>query len=136
MEDNLNIVFLVVGIVVGFVIGYLKHKSSVSLDMRNLVYYKSHFLQKTGASLGYGSYQLRSFDGGLNWYAVDVDLSSGAVTIKGPAEDVFPGLLAHLDGLDRLTKYVAKNGPITLSVDRSATGMAILRGAGFTVETR
>src|SRR5574344_1518296 len=112
MITKLLITGIFFALTVGIFTGYAIHKNSVSKSMRDLAYCKSTYLYKTGASQGYGSYQLRSFDGGRNWYAVETDSSS--VIIKGKAEEVFPGLLAHLDGLDKLTDYVEKNGPITL----------------------
>lgn len=127
------VIFLVV--VVGVFGGYEYHKKLVSRDMRDLAYYKAKYLSKAGWSQGFGSYQLRSLDGGLNWYAVDIDMDSGSVTVKGTVEEVFPGLLAHLDGWKKLIEYTTKNGPITFSGERAAEDISVLRGAGFTVET-
>lgn len=136
MLTKLLVIGITLALIVGGFVGYRVHEESVSKDMQNLAYYKARYLWKSGATQGYGSYQLRSFDGGLNWYAVDTDVESGSVTIKGLAEEVFPGLLAELEGWDRLMDYAIKNGPITLSGNRAAEDLSALTGAGFTVETK
>lgn len=134
MIVNLLITGIFFALAVGIFTGYAIHKNSVSKNMMELEYYKSTYLRKTGTSQGYGSYQLRSFDGGRNWYAVETD--NGSMIIKGKAEEVFPGLLAHLEGWDKFIDYVEKNGPITLSGKRATEELSILTGAGFAVEAK
>ncbi|MFC1629723.1 hypothetical protein ACFL11_00645 [Patescibacteria group bacterium] len=87
-------------------------KRAFSSDAKSLAYYEKTMLHKSGWSLGYGQYDLRSLDGGKQWHAVQEDCDKG-VTILGTAEEVFPGLLDHLQGLDALTSYARKNGPLT-----------------------
>ena len=71
------------------------------------------------------SYHLFSPNGGRDWYAIDEDDA-----IIGTADEVYPGLLAHLDGMEALTDHAWKNGPIDLA---SPEGRGLLEGAGFTV---
>lgn len=134
MGKELVLFAILVSLIVGLVVGYGYHKKAVRRDMQDLAFYKSTNLWKTGWSEPYGSYQLRSFDGGLHWYAINCE--KNGVIIKGLAEEVFPGLLAHLEGWEKLTKYVEKNGPITLSGSRSAEDLSVLAKAGFTVEAK
>ncbi len=129
---NIKIIILIVGIVIGAVMqgvvgGLPKHNS---YEEKELAYYKSTYLWKKGWTPKYGNYQLNSFDGGKNWYAVDI--KDGSVTIKGTAEEISPGLLAELEAWDRLTKYAKENGPITLSGNRAAKDISVLTGTGFT----
>ena len=74
------------------------------------------------------NYDLRSFDGGKNWYAVDYNFETKEVKIIGEAEKVYPGLLNHLESWDRLINYVKDNGPINPSDEK---GVSIFEKAGF-----
>ena len=58
------------------------------------------------------NYNLKTFDSGKTWYAVEIDREWG-MTIIGEAEDVYPGLLDHIKAWNALTEYVEQNGPIT-----------------------
>ena len=129
-----------------FCIGHYVHKCSVEGELRTAQYYSQNHLTKSGATMmvpGVNSYTLRSFDGGKNWYAIemrnqkvvkDVD---GNLTIDhelivlGKVDDVYPGLLAHLEAVDRLMQHVEKNGPVT---GKDAAGIEMLGKAGFTVK--
>lgn len=82
-------------------------------------------------SIGYGDYCLWSMDGGKNWYAVDQ--SNDMFIVRGPAEEVFHGLIKQINGFEALATYAKKNRPVTLSGERSATDRAMLEGACFTV---
>jgi hypothetical protein len=99
---------------------------------RNLAYYEKTYLRMQGSSTGFGTYELLSFDAGKRWYAVERG-EENAVIIRGPAEEIFPGLIAHLDAYDRLFEYVKKNGPLTLTGERAKADRALLEEAGFTV---
>ena len=114
-----------------FAAGVLYQKHASTRAMEELVYYKGTYLWKSGWAKGFGSYVLRSFDGGRSWYAVE--RIEDELKVLGPAEEVFPGLLSQLYGLDALVKYVEQNGPITLTGERARTDQAILEAAGFTV---
>lgn len=72
---------------------------------------KAKYLAESGADPICGQYQLRSFDGGLNWCAVDP--SSGAdspVKILGPVEQVYPGLRQRLSARKDLQRYMQQYG--------------------------
>lgn len=45
-------------------------------------------------------YNLRTFDGGKNWYVVDYERSTNEVKIVGDAEELYPGLVEHLDEIE------------------------------------
>lgn len=72
------------------------------------------------------NYDLRTFDSGNTWYAVKRNDDWG-ISIIGEAEEVYPGLLDHLEAWDTLTEYVQKNGPI------DANSIQLLEDAGFKV---
>jgi hypothetical protein len=129
-------VIILITLAVGYTLGHFRYKKKVTRDLKELDYYKKKYLWKQGGTQEYSSYNLRSFDGGLTWYAVDVDSKTKALTIKGQAEEVFPGLMAHLDGWDRLFDYVSKKGPITFSGNRAADDLKVLENAGFEVTTK
>ncbi len=83
----------------------------------------------------YLNYHLKSFDGGKIWYAIDNDkwFNDKGLIILGKADDVYPGLLSHLDGLDKLTKYVEENGSIDpKQITQEQTD--ILDEAGITIK--
>jgi hypothetical protein len=101
-----------------------------------LNYYQKTFLRRQGGTSFKGgvlNYELRSLDCGKNWYAVDC--KEGEVKILGSAEDVYPGLLAHLDGMQALINYVEKNGPIG-SRPFTQNDLEALSKAGFKVESK
>lgn len=134
MRILLGVAVLVV-IAVLFAMGwsYFQERSfSKARDARLLKYYKETYLSKQGWKMGFGDYKLHSFDGGKRWYAVELG-EDDAVIIKGLADEVFPGLLDRIDGLDALMAYVKKSGPLTFSGERAKTDQAILEAAGFAV---
>ncbi len=99
-------------------------------------WYEKTYLLKNGWSAGFGKYYIASFDQGMHWYNV-IDSFTGipasGLVILGKADDE---LVKHLLGLERLTQYVKKNGPLMADpsdktkVDREAK---ILEDAGFKV---
>lgn len=95
-----------------------------------LARYQSTYLYQSGATTYQGdlvSYQIASFDGGLNWYSVEYQKDWG-VKIIGPVdEDLLKSIMAD----NRLFEYVSQNGPIDPS---DPEGMKILQDAGITVE--
>ena len=114
---------------------YFQEKIRTSTqNASNLAYYKTTMLREQGWSQEVGNYDLRSFDGGKRWYAVEHDKNDGMI-IRGVAEDIFPGLLGRIRGMEALTTYAAQNGPITLSGERAAFDRAALEAAGFSVTT-
>lgn len=134
---------IIVGIILFLVINELfiqpKIKEYMSLKKEH-EYYITTFLKKQGGTKLYGqkgmddwlNYDLRSWDGGKNWYAIDCSPESKGVKILGVADTVYPGLLGTLEGWDRLTKFVKKNGPIDPT---DTSNVKILEDAGFTVTT-
>ncbi len=136
MSKKLFFSGIVLALALGGFIGYVTHKRSVSGDIEELAYYKATYLANIGFSQVYGNYDLHSFDGGLNWYAVEINRPNNSAKVKGPAEEVFPGLLAEIEGLKRLSDYVTKNGPLTLSGGRAESDLSVLKGAGFIVTAK
>lgn len=116
-------------------LGAFLQRKVLSRDAQNLAYYQATYLQKQGWSSGFGTYDLRSFDGGQRWYAVESD-PDGGLMICGASEDVFPGLMAHLEGMDALISYAQKNGPVTLSGSAVDSERVLLEAAGFQVQEK
>ena len=101
-------------------------KDDLTQSERTLSRITQHLDSKTGGTkllTGDISYNLKTFDGGKHWYATEYDEDWGVI-ILGEAEEVYPGLLKHLDALDNLVSH----GPITNSAD-----LDLLRAVGFTV---
>jgi hypothetical protein len=74
-------------------------------------YYNKTFLKKQGGTTlipNANNYNLQSFDAGKNWYAVDPkkDFDNFEIVILGTADSIYPGLLKHIEGIDKLTKYL------------------------------
>jgi hypothetical protein len=106
---------------------------------RDQEYISATDLRKSGGTTLFGTqafynpilnYDLRSWDAGKNWYAVDFNYKTGELKILGEVEKIYPGLMKHLTGWDDLTKYVEKNGPIKLT---DPNGIQVLEKAGFEV---
>lgn len=126
--------FIVVAVAIAaFAAGYRLHRRRAARERELLAWFKDTFLRKQGWIIGLGNYELQSFDGGKRWYAVEPGREDGAVRILGPADEVHPGLLAQIDGMDRLVKHVRANGPLTLAGPSVGTDLALLESAGFTV---
>ena len=93
-----------------------------------LQHYRKQYLYRQGGTTmvpGADSYKLFSPNEGKDWYAINEDHQ-----IMGTADDVYPGLLKHLDGMEVLTGHAGKYGPIDPS---SLEGKDLLEKAGFTV---
>jgi len=73
------------------------------------------------------NYNLKTFDSGKHWYATERN-DDGGVIILGTAEEIYPGLLKHLEAWDKLSDPEYK-------LTRSEK-IALLRDAGFTVEEK
>lgn len=124
-------VVLVVG-VLSALLGAHLYKRSSSWKDKEIAYYQGTYLRKQGFAIGFDDYELLSFNGGKRWYAVIRD-GEGAVVIRGSADEVFPGLLEHLQGMDALIAYAKKNGPITLVGPNASAELKVLQRAGFMV---
>lgn len=132
--DTINVVIATVSII-AIVILYYFYYIPVKQRLYSLEKAKqisdSTNLHKQGGTTINGkliNYNLRSWDGGKNWYAVDYNFETKEFKIIGEAEKVYPGLLHHLATWERLTNYVKDNGPISMS-DKEAVKM--LEEAGF-----
>lgn len=130
---------ILLGLCIGFAIG-LRNYIDVNKRLRkDCDYYGSTYLRKQGATSLWGgskggmiNYDLRSFDGGKNWYAVSNTPDDGVI-ILGKADDVYPGLLKQQEGLSALFDYVKTNGPLTLT---NQTQINMLKNAGFEVKQK
>lgn len=100
---------------------------TVSESDRTLSYTTRHLDSKVGGTMLLTgdniNYNLKTWDSGNHWYAIEYDDDWGVI-ILGEAEEIYPGLLRHLDALDNLISH----GPITNSAD-----LDLLRAVGFTV---
>lgn len=96
-----------------------------------------HMTEHTGRKSGVTSlltgtninYDLRTFNSGKTWYAVERD-SDWGLSIIGEAEEIYPGLLDHIKAMDRLTQHVQENGPIGID------DIQLLEDAGFEVKRK
>ena len=77
------LVLLAIGVLGGILI-----QKTFSYDGEELAYYKRTYLVKAGGNIGVSQYNLRSFDGGIQWYATETD-SAGALIILSTAEELF-----------------------------------------------
>lgn len=108
-----------------------------------LFYYNRKYLYKSGYMTGYGSYELVSLSGGKSWYAAQTGLVDTTpwhyevtdVRILGPAEEIYPGLLSKLNGMETLMKHITENGPLTLTGERTQKDIQLLREAGFEIQS-
>jgi hypothetical protein len=107
---------------------------------KSLDFYRETYLQEQGSTTMFGdkgfdnpvlNYDLRSWDAGKNWYAVDHDFVTEQVKVLGDVETIHPGLFEHLESWRKLIDHVNKNGPLnpTLSKD-----LKVMEDAGFTVK--
>jgi hypothetical protein len=107
------------------------------VDYANKTYLvKQGWTKMWGTDTNGMSYNLRSFDGGRNWYAASIPHGPGqndGVIILGKADEIYPGLRKHLDDTDTLTEYVSKHGPLTLANDAE---IQMLENVGFTVKRK
>lgn len=102
---------------------------------RDLNYYHKNYLRKEGGTALWAgskgewlSYDLRSFDGGHNWYVIRCEGDN--VYIQGNVDNVYPGLLKNLNAWDRITERAEKRGPLSLTNEED---VAILKNAGFQI---
>lgn len=86
-----------------------------------------------GSLGGMITYNLRTFDSGKNWYAVEYDDDWG-MRVVGVADEFYPWLLAQINGGGRLTQYVETNGSLGMVDGIREEEASLLRKAGFRVE--
>jgi len=110
----------------------VSQRAKIKDQQAMLSWYHRNYQHKIGGTSfipNADSYRLFSYDGGKNWYALgDED------EIIGTAEEVFPGLLNHLDGWDRLEEYARKNGPIN-ACGITGEETRLLQDANLTVDS-
>lgn len=148
MQDIILLaIFAVVMLCVGIGLGRWSVKRSYSYrnDKEAAQYWRDRIDWKDGWSQGTGGYRYVTLDGGQHWWKIDKEAFAtksqkawdsanrpiAPIIILGPAPAEH---LAHLDGMDRLTDHVLKNGPLKFSdpKERKAS-IGLLEGAGFTV---
>ena len=95
------------------------------------LYYPPNWDKKKNGS--HFNYEIRSWDGGMNWYVIDHNFKTTEFKVLGDAEELYPGLLEHVIGMDQLTKHVQDNGSIKLD-GTDPLGVDALENAGFTVK--
>src|ERR1700741_3664307 len=111
-------------------------KKKVEALTRRTDFWDKRYDRKQGFTTTYNGsqlhYDLRTWDGGKNWYAVDNDKAYkyDDVSILGKAEDVYPGLLKHLKAWEKLGAHAFKNRGIKPD---DLEGIDLLKDAGFTV---
>ncbi|MCJ7793147.1 MAG: hypothetical protein MUP45_04185, partial [Candidatus Marinimicrobia bacterium] len=97
--------------------------------------YQRISLVKQGCNAKHGKYDLRSYDGGLIWYAVEV--TSEGLKILGKADEIFPGLISELEGMNNLIRYITEYGPLFSSLsfegETAEHERRLLEEAGFQV---
>lgn len=128
-------IWIFVSAFVLFVTLCIQHFNRVARMQRELDYYASAYKCRNGVtSLWSGSngemltYELRSFDDGLNWYVIRRNKNN--VYVQGNAENVYPGLLQHLNAMDELYRRVKENGPLNIS---NSDDLNCLKNAGFEI---
>jgi hypothetical protein len=125
---------------------YFKKDDEIKRLKRRTDYFDTNYLSKQGATSVYQNkeaykgenmlnYDLRSWDGGKNWYAIDVDLpfEQNQIKILGTAEEVYPKLLEHLEAWDDLNAWIKINGAVD---GTNEIGLRKLKNAGFTVSIK
>ena len=133
----ITIVFLILTVII---LTYSMYKGKEREDRlsRSIDRLLERYQTKTGStSLFNGTmlnYNLQTFDGGKIWYACEYG-KDWEVIILGKAEDVYPGLVKHLDAWDRLTKYVETHGAIG-SKPITEEEKQMLKDANFKVEEK
>jgi hypothetical protein len=132
-------------ILIGIVIVIAKYKViSITCDLKQTVkYYDTTYLRKQGGTQfnpmikadmfndKFINYDLRSWDAGKNWYAVEYFFDTKELKILGEAEKIYPGLLKHLEAWDRLTEYIEIHGPYFDPTNPE--DLKVLEDAGFEV---
>ena len=142
MKKNGLTIVVTIGVLVLLFIGITHDKSKQIARLRKEVDYAGKtYLVESGWTRMWGTndsgtgYNLRSFDGGQNWYAVSnspgFGTNDGGVIILGEADKIYPGLRKHLYDLDALIEHCAKHGALTLTNDAE---IQMLENVGFTVK--
>lgn len=119
----------------GFWLGRDSRQDEIDRHQSRIENAFKHWDQRVGGTSlvpGADSYNLRTFDSGKHWYAVQYDDDWG-MKIIGNAEEVYPGLINHLDAMNKLTAHVEAHGPLTFQDGADGDDAKLLRDAGFDV---
>ncbi len=128
------IIVILVTVILALGASIVHLKDDLKLSNLRLDQTTQHLDSKVGGTMlltgEWISYNLKSYDDGKHWYAIEYGDDWG-ITILGEAEEVYPGLLKHIDAMDRLTDHVNTNGPIA-----SESDFDLLRDVGFEVKVK
>ena len=107
-------------------------------EQRALDYYEESYLSKQGWTSFYGdkkgtNYNLKSFDGGKNWYVVEYNFDLKELKVLGGVEDIYPGLMENLTDWEELKKHVKKNGSIGSSGKFSVEDKKVMKKVGLEI---
>lgn len=100
-------ILVVIALTLSFLAGRYFRNIELKQDLETLARYKSTYLIKSGWTDNSDYYHLFSCDAGNNWYAMGKD----GVSIIGPAEEIYPGLVRHLEKENSLIKYSSDGHP-------------------------
>ena len=142
MEKIMAFISILLVAVVFYFVGAMPLKQEIKrMNERQAEMNKVNLRKQGGTSLysppgwneKYFNYDLRSWNAGKDWYAVeydkDLDCGRWGLKILGDANELYPGLLEHLKAWDDLTCHVANNGPVDGS---DSSGISLLKKIGFT----
>jgi hypothetical protein len=121
-------IFCLLFLVAGYSVGRVDWSGERARQKSELEYFKRTYLTKQGGTTmipNANSYRLISVNGGEEWLAL-----SPQRKVLGTAEEVYPGLVEHLDAMDRLLEYTRTHGPIN---PLSNEGLEMLNRVGFKV---
>ena len=125
-----------IGLIIGLVAKMIFAPAKTKSEQRSLDYFDENYLSKQGFTKMYGdgkgiNYNLKSFDGGKNWYVVQYNFDSEELKVLGSVNDVYPGLMDNLDNWDKLLKYVKSNGPLGNNGTFSEEDKKIMKKVGL-----
>lgn len=135
----LHILILIVVFSSVCLFAYWKKSGDYNKVKKELAWYNTKFLTKNGWTKLYGdgtglAYNLLSIDGGKTWYALNNNFAHENVQILGKVEEIYPKLIEHLDGWDKLTAYVKEHGAIGSSGTITDDDMKVLQDAGLEIK--
>ena len=106
-------------------------RRNVEIDKEHTKYWRS----LTGATClwpgSHGkpvSYNLKSWDGGETWVAVEYD-KEWRMKVLGDAEVIFPGLVKNINAVEVLLKAAQNGTPLTIPKDQK-----LFKNSGFEVK--
>jgi hypothetical protein len=128
-------VLFVLAIALSFIAGHNSRNKEVQSARDRVTRLFEHVKNKTGGTVlveGASSYNLKSFDSGENWYAIKYNKEWG-MKILGTAEDIHPGLLKHLDAMDKITSRIDNGEKFTLEDGINGKDANLFRDVGFKI---